>query len=300
MSVTPVSGLEKIEQIIKSIEGVIGVAAWNLNAAQGEKPPILINAEQLFPTASTIKVPILYELYCQVEVGKLQLDQRIELKPEQLVPGSGVLQDLSFGLQPTVRDLAVLMTVVSDNTATDLILDLVGLSQVEETMQSLGLNNIKSPMNIRGMLYSLAGLDPANPEHTYQMCRTIFDDPAHKTDPNCRALSETDNVLASPYDMAQLLNLIARHEVLNVAACEDMLDILSRQKYNTILPFYLPSPTRVAHKTGSINRVRNDVGIVYAPNGPYAVALMSKGMTNEADGVQKLARLSEAIYQYFL
>ncbi len=298
MTTTEKVGLSKIQEIIGTIEGVVGVAAWQL-AEDGAKEPLLINADQLFPTASTIKIPVLYELYRQSEAGMIDLNMQIEVREEHLIPGSGVLQDLGMGLKLTVRDLAVLMTVVSDNSATDMILDLIGREQVENTMQELGLNQIEISLTLREMILSLAGLDAHDPNHTYKMAREIFERPDFKADPSSRALGETDNDLSSPHDLAQLLTLIAQNQNLSQTSCEAIIDILSRQKFNQILPLHLPPYIRLAHKTGSLSGVRNDAGIVFAPSGTYVVVLMTKQLANEVDATPKLARISEAIYQYF-
>jgi beta-lactamase class A len=102
------SALDKINEIMGTIEGKVGVAARLLDG----KGEILINATDIYPTASTMKVPVLYELYRQVDEGKIDLNQRVEYNDTHPVCGSGILQDLGFGLSVTVRDLAVLMTVL--------------------------------------------------------------------------------------------------------------------------------------------------------------------------------------------
>ncbi|HEV2107114.1 MAG TPA: serine hydrolase, partial [Thermomicrobiales bacterium] len=86
---------------------------------------------------------------------------------------------------------------------------------------------------------------------------------------------------------------------ISAGSREAMIDILKRQKYNTIIPLHLPEESEVAHKTGSLRGIRNDVGIVYAPTGPYAIALMAKQLTDEVDGTRRLAELSRLVWQAF-
>ena len=114
--------LARIERVREGFSGRIGVGARNL--ATGEE--VLVDHEHVFPTASTIKLAVLVELYRQVEQGRCSLDDRLELRAEEIVPGAGVLRDLQPGLLPTVRDLAVLMIIVSDNTATNVLIDHLG------------------------------------------------------------------------------------------------------------------------------------------------------------------------------
>lgn len=277
------TALERINEIIGTVEGVIGVAARTLEG----NAEIMVNATQVFPTASTIKVPVLYELYRQAEMGLVDLKQRIPLKAEHRVNGSGVLQDLDFDLNVTVRDLAVLMTVVSDNTATDMLFELVGRDKVYQTMQELGLEQTNVAITLREMMYLLAGYDINDPSKTYEVVRQRLT--SARSEDKGRATAETDNDVSSPLDMVQLLTLIAKAQTLSRASCDDMIEIMARQKFNEIIPLYLPYGTRVAHKTGWIVTVRADVGIVYAPEHPYTVALMAKQVVDEIETPRKMA-----------
>src|SRR5690348_12920844 len=116
----------QVEEIARGVEGIIGVYARDL--ASGVE--VALNADTIFPTASVMKIPILYELYRQVEAGQVDLAKRITLEAHHLVPGSGILQDLDLGIAPTLKDLATLMIIVSDNAATDLVIEQVGLDAV--------------------------------------------------------------------------------------------------------------------------------------------------------------------------
>jgi beta-lactamase class A len=276
-----------------TIEGKVGVAARLLDG----KGEILINATDIYPTASTMKVPVLYELYRQVDEGKIDLNQRVEYNDTHPVCGSGILQDLGFGLSVTVRDLAVLMTVLSDNTATDMLIDLVGIQNIQSTMRNLGLDQTTIAITLREMMYSLAGYDINDTSITFEKVRERLT--KARSEDKGRATAEEDNDVSSPLDMIRLLTDIAESRTLSKESCADMIEILSRQKYNDIIPLYLPYGTTVAHKTGSIVTVRNDVGIVYAPERPYTIAIMSKQLLDETDTLRKLARISEVIYNYF-
>ena len=129
--------IERLESIQSRFSGRFGLAARNLTT--GEE--FLLDHDQVFPTASSIKTAILYEVFRQAEEGTFGLDDRVELKSSDIVRGSGVLRDIAPGLQPTVHDLAMLMIIVSDNTATNMLIDLVGgPDPVNASMAAIGLD----------------------------------------------------------------------------------------------------------------------------------------------------------------
>ena len=162
--------MSSVESAIASVPGVVGVAAKHLDS--GEE--ILHNASDVFFTASTFKVPLLLELFRQVDNGRIDLSERLDLNRNHRVPGSGVLKELGEGLRPTLRDLATLMIIISDNTATDILYERVGGNNIANTMRNLGLNQTNIPMTTRQLLYSVVGMDPAQPTHTYQMASDKF------------------------------------------------------------------------------------------------------------------------------
>lgn len=284
----------RVEALAGEVNGVVGVFAEDL--ASGAT--VALNADMVFPTASVMKVPILYELYQQVEAGKVDLGRRIPFTPEKMVPGSGILQDLDFGLQPTVKDLATLMITVSDNAATDMVIEQVGLDAVNATMQRAGMARSMLPMTVRGILYDTVGLDIDNPEHSYDLYQQRTKE--NYIDWNCRAYGDEDNNLTTPREMAGMLADIERRATLSAASCDAIIDILKRQKFNDRIPALLPPDATVAHKTGSLRGIRNDAGIVYAPDAPYTISLFAKRLADPVAGVAALARISKAIWEGFV
>ena len=276
------------------VEGVVGVFARDL--ATGAV--VAHNADTIFPTASVMKVPILYELYHQVEAGGVDLAARRPLVEADLVPGSGILRDLAPGIAPTLHDLATLMITVSDNVATDLVIERIGLDRLAATLRDLGLTRTTIPMTVRALLYSTVGLDAANPDHTYALYQERTN--AGVIDWGCRAYADEDNNLSTPREMAALLERIERRDGLGDASCAAMIDIMKRQKYGDRIPQHLPEGTEVAHKTGSIRGVRNDAGIVYAPAGPYTISLFAKRLADPVAAVAALAQISKIIWEGFV
>lgn len=280
---------------VAELEGTIGAAAWPVGRPE---EMVGVNADALYPTASTFKIPLLYTLYQMVDRGEIDLATRVTIEERHRVPGSGVLQDLDIGLQPTVHDLAMLMTIVSDNQATDMLYAMVGgAERIHGSLDALDLSGIRVPLDCRALLYDFVGMDTANPEHTYD----LFLERARAEQYNRDGVAWSDkagsgNNLTSPRDMARMCELIEQGVGLSAAAREGVIDTMKRQKYNERIPAGLPENVVVAHKTGSIKGVRNDAGIVYAPAGPYVIGLYSKGLTDEKAGVECLADLSRIIW----
>lgn len=281
----------QVEAIAAEVDGVIGVYVKDL--ASGAE--IAHNADQPFPMASVVKIPILYELYRQVEAGNADLKRRILFAAHHLVPGSGIMQDLDFGIAPTIKDLATLMITVSDNAATDLVIEQIGLAQVETAMHSLGLTSITIPMTIRALLYNTVGLDVANADHTYDLY--LQRSRENYIDWECRAYADVDNNVSSPRDIAGLLEDIEERATLTAESCDAMIDILRRQKYNQVIPLHLPAEATCAHKTGSLRGIRNDAGIVYHPKGEYIISLFAKRLADPVAGVAALARVSKLTWE---
>lgn len=295
MATDPKETIERIRALAEDFTGTIGVAARDLDTGT----EVMYNPDVVVPTASTMKTVLLYELYRQVDAGQIDPAMRITLEERHRVPGSGVLQDLDAGVAPTVKDVATLMITVSDNTATDMIYDLIGREAVATTLERLGMTNTHLPLDTWEILAGLHNLDPADPTLTYDRLKQAL---ASKPAPwDCAALRETpDNDVSTPRDMLRLVEAIFRGEGLSPASREAVIDILKRQKYTTIIPEQLPFGVQAAHKTGTLRGVRNDVGLVFAGERTYAVALMSKGSPNMVASQRLLSDISRLIYECFI
>ena len=288
--------MSAIQDFTAQTEGIVGVAAKHLETGEC----VCHNADTVFFTASTLKVPLLVELYRQVDAGIIEVNQRIDLTDALRVPGSGVLKELSAGLQPTVHDLAMLMIIISDNSATDILYNRVGGSNIDNTMRRLGLNHTHIPMTCRELLYSITGLEVENPAHTYQLASDRLK--KRKFVLGGDGFSEEKSDVSSPNDMCRLLELIHDGDILSSQSREAVLDILKRQQLSTVIPHALPPGTVVAHKTGSYQSVRCDVGIVFSSAGPYTVAIMAKQIAagDRLSVDAGLAAISKAIYEGFV
>ena len=257
--------------------GNLGVAAMRLDS--GEE--IQYEAQAEYPAASVIKLPILAALYQKALDGKLNLDQLVTPKPEHYMTGTGVLNDLTRDLALSFRNLAMLMIVVSDNVATNVIIDALGRDYVNDVMQDYGLH------------------------HTVLRQRLDY---------TSRAWPDFKRVATcSPADMVLLLSKLSRHEILTPDACEEVIGILRRNQYQEMLPRHLPLERQrvvwVANKPGMIWSVRADAGLVATPGMTYAVAIVLSGIKGErrsgrifadTDGSHIIARLSRLVYDYFV
>ncbi|MEM7129568.1 MAG: serine hydrolase [Chloroflexota bacterium] len=247
----------QIQSIIQTANAAFGVSIHHLESDE----TLHINPERPFPLCSVLKIPVLCEAFRQMEEGAFTLEDRWPLTfPEKNI-GSGILTYLKDGLEPTVYDLLLLMIVISDNTATDMVMNRLGVAKIDDFMKQLGLANIHMTMTIRGIFEDM-GSEFADP--TWRL--TNLDSP--KATPPARydgrAFSDgPENNVSTSQDMTQLLALIFRGEVVNRSACDQMLHILLQQQLNQRLPRFLPEGTPFAHKTGTLSGIRNDAGILY-------------------------------------
>lgn len=235
----------------------MGIALHHIESSD----EILLNADQPYPLCSVLKIPVLVEAFRQMSEGSFTLEDRWELTKAEKNIGSGVLTYLQDGLQPTVRDLLTLMIIISDNTATDMVINRLGVERIHQTMHDLGLTDLHMTMNIRGIFEDMLG-DAADP------ARLFVDLDKHRTASptrrDGRAFSDgPDNNVSTARAMTRLLMMIFRGEILDRAACDGMLHILLQQQLNARLPLFLPYGVPFAHKTGTLAGIRNDAGILY-------------------------------------
>jgi beta-lactamase class A len=252
-----------IRAVIQGFEA--GVAVWHIES--GEQ--IEINGSRPFPMASVFKIPI---LATAAKLGKISLDERIPLTDEIKSVGSGVLQFFEPGVSPTFRELLTLMIIISDNTATDMSIALLGgPSVIENTMHDLGLNDIHITMNCKNLIKGIFPPEIQNLsseeiqawEHTHDIVR----------DGITFALTPENNI-SSALAMNQLLHMLYQGEVVQGAWKDEVFAILLKQQLNQRLPRFLPSGVTMAHKTGSIGGIANDAGIIYIGENNHVILSM--------------------------
>jgi beta-lactamase class A len=250
---------QQLESIADRLNGVMGYVIVDLESGEGFERL----GSETFPLASTIKLAILYELFRQADEGRLNLDEVRPLDRRHAVGGSGVLNQLSAPAMP-LRDYAVLMVVLSDNSATNLLIDVVGMEAVTGRMASLGMKGL-------------------------QLRRRMMDSAAAK---------RGDDNLGSPADLARLLTIIHRSEGLREESRAAILAILKKAKPSALRDG-VPAKVAVANKTGTLDGVVADAGIVYLRDHPYVFVAITKQLKTEAAGVMAIRSASRAAFAYF-
>jgi beta-lactamase class A len=276
------SFLTQLKPLVKKFSGTVGVYAERLDTGA----TLAFNADETFLTASVVKLPVLFELFRQVKNKTVSLDQRIALRDADKVIGSGVLKELRAGVRFTIYDLVFLMMSISDNTAANMVTDLVGRANVNRTLKRLGLQ-------------------------TSRVTGNILVDQTHNTD---TPTGKGERAPTTPREMAQLLKVIQARKILGADYSQQIIEILKRaDTTSTIargLPYAEMRPEEgepriiVAHKTGSLRGVRNNVGLVYTPQFNYVIAMMSKDCkdmrwTPDNEASILLGEISRIVYEKF-
>jgi len=256
---------EKLEATIngvdRNLEGVLGVAILDLTTGQ----KYFLHADEVLPTASSIKIAILAELYRQAQQGKIKLGDLYTLQSSDLAGGSGIAGALTPGVtRLTIRDVAALMISVSDNSATNIIIDRIGIENVNALLDSLSLTQTR-------------------------LRRKMMD---------VKAAGEGRENIATPREMVTLLESLYRGRVLNKPMTEDFFTLLSVHK-ESYIPRELPEDLRIANKPGELEGVRNDSGIVFTGSRPFAISVMTTYLRREKDGGDAIVRIATAAYQMF-
>jgi len=304
--------LAKVKDITGGVNGQVGITIRHIESGQG----IAINGDQLFPTASVYKVPIMVEVLRQVTSGNISLSDRVTLQPEKLY-WSTTLSHFDAGLNPTIHDLVFWMITQSENGATDILLEKIGAENVTATMRKLGLEHINVNRLVKYMMCDYMGIyDLESRSLTGDEFRKMWDRRAAATysqlwgDKNApipksvRKFDREPKDVASPNDVTSLMEMIFKKKVINEQMSQMMTDILLQTTFwPNLLPAQLPPNTPVARKAGTLPTTLNETGIIYLPDdaGHVIVTVMTNDLRGNVDDDAKvIAQVARAAYDYFL
>lgn len=260
------------------------------------------------PTASVYKIFTLAELMRRVDCGESLLEDRYPLSEVNRSMGSGVLFCLHDGLQPSLYDYAVLMMIISDNTAADTLFHLCGRDNIKRNiLDAYGLQHTQCDLSCREMITRYYGYELESGEtsmHYFSRCGRSLNNTPYFT---CRT---QDNNVTTVKEVTDFLQAVYLGKVISAEASGRMLDIMKICQTNTRIPKFLPKTVSVAHKTGTMDRVANDVGIVYTEKGNYILSLFYNGNESSdeeyvrnskgAESDSLLAEVSRDIYQAWM
>lgn len=264
---------ERIDELARASGAeTVAVAFYDLGSGKN----LLINPDVTFHAASTMKVPVMMEIFRQAAAGKLSLEERITVKNDfasivdgskySLTPDSDSDQSLytRVGQTETIRELIKLMITMSSNLATNILIERVNPERVMDLMQAIGANKIKV----------LRGVEDG------------------------KAFQKGLNNTTTARDLMIILRRIAERRAVSARASDEMIKIMFDQKFNQGIPAGLPGNARVSHKTGSITRINHDAAIVYPASGrPYVLVVLTRGIEDEKTAHQLIANISKVIYE---
>ncbi len=250
-----------IEQVDQHLDGVMGVAIEDLRTGDH----YFLREDEVFAQASSIKITVLADLYLQAQQGKLKLTDLYTVQSSDLVPDSSIMNGLTPGVtRITLRDLATMMVAVSDNSATNVLIDRLGMENVNTMLDTLGL------------------------KHT-RLRRKMMD---------LEAAKQGRENISTPREMMTLLDAIYHGKVLDKDSSSDFFKVLTTNK-DSWIPRDLPPDLKVANKPGELEAVRNDSGIVFVEGRPYVICVMTSFLLNEREGEEAISKVSLETWRMF-
>ncbi|HZT44525.1 MAG TPA: serine hydrolase [Chthonomonadaceae bacterium] len=254
-----------IEETERELGGVISLAARDLQTGE----TLFYKADRKVQTASVIKLPMLVHVALAVQEGRLAWEEPLALTEAEKVDGSGILMQLTAGLTLTLRDVCTLMIVLSDNTATNMVIERIGIEPINARMRALGLKET-----------------------------TLFRKAYSPDTPQSRRYGLG---VTTAREMLRLVTLLAEGKIGNAATSADIVSILAGQHYRDCIPRLLPADWQYAGKTGAVDHVRNDVGLLTAPDGRrFGLAVFCQKIplvlwTADNPGMLAIARLARRL-----
>jgi len=238
---------EQVKNLVTPFKGKVSLYAKNLDTGE----TYALNGDERVRTASTIKIAVMIEAFARVSEGKAKWTDEVTLTKEKKVAGSGILFELSDNLHLTLRDAVNLMMMLSDNTATNLVLDVLTTDAVNARMELLGFKQIKINRKVGSGGDSAAGRDPENKKYGLGV--------------------------ATPHEMVQVMEKLERGEIISPAVSKEMIELMKKEQARYAIGRSL-SDVPMASKYGALDRLRSAVGIIYSKKGKIAMAISCDDM----------------------
>lgn len=264
---------QKIFELLGSLEGKVALYVEDLET----KELFTICPDEVHVACSLIKVPILALMLKSAEEGKVNLEDKIQIPPEKKVGGTGLISHLDSKVELTWKDIMKLMIIVSDNNATNAIIDLLGMEQINIFFNSVGLRST-------------------------DLQRKMMD---------IEAIKAGRNNYTTAADMGKLLGMAAKGSLVNQKISDTVLEIMSQQFYRSKLPALIPASAPleekthplhgmviVANKTGDLPKTEHDIGLFILPGGKkYSIAMLTSHLASEQEGIACISNVSKVIYE---
>ena len=248
---------EKVMEEIKTIDEDISIVIKDLTNNQWI---LKYKEEEVFPSASLIKIPIMIEALYTVQNGEYKLDEKIKIKESDRVEYS-LISELKLDEYPLI-DLITLMIILSDNTATNVLIELLGYHRINERIKKLDCKNTV-------------------------LRRKMMD---------FQAAKEGRENMTSPMDMAMVMEKIYNKSIIDLESCNIIIDILTRQKHRDMLPRYILDEVTIAHKTGELSGLNHDIGIFYLENIHYLMGIFTRNGRDDLEGKRTIGKVSKLVY----
>jgi beta-lactamase class A len=255
--------VDKIKEEIDKFKGICGVIIKNENTGE----LLQYNEKLVFPSASIIKLSILLELFKRIENGEFSLEDRVMLKDSDKVGGFGVLKELDCNLNLTIKDLATLMIILSDNVATNKLIDILGMDSINNTVKELGMKDTVLGRKMMDEEAKKRGLD------------------------NYTSAKDTLTIFEAYLNPSKIVELCPKNR-------DTIIDILKKQQCNNKLPFLMPKDIAFGHKTGDLPGVEHDAGILFSKTGNIIIVVLTKDLEDNAYGVQFNNNIGKIVAEY--
>jgi beta-lactamase class A len=254
---------KELAAVIDSSKAVIGLAVVDLTT---QETTFMVHGKMILPQASAIKIPILMEVYKQAYAGRFSITSQLLITSAEKVGGSGILQQLQDTVSMSIRDLCILMMTQSDNTATNALLNLAGISNINETLKEEGFTATRVQRKMMDVTASAKGIENTS----------------------------------TPAEAVAILNLLYQGRFINKEVSDQVLTVLKKTaRQGSRIAAGLPPQVPVAYKPGGLPRISTEWAIVYLSKRPYAIVIMEKDKI-PGDATRTMERLSRIVYNYFV